>query len=292
MLNERDITREYLLGLARRNAAAYTCIPSIRAIILTGSVAEGVCDFYSDLDMILYYDELPTEEQLAAARLNGAAERAWLLGDRAEGTIAEAYILHGVECQFGHATVAAWERDIAQVLEQHDVASPIQKALSGMAHCIPLHGEPLIRDWQRRLAAYPDGLAMAMVEHYLSFFPLWYHQDRFAVRDATIWMRQELAQSAYHILGVLAGLNRVYFSTFQFKRMRQFVGQLPLAPARLADRIEAMLGASLPQATIQLEALVGELVALVEQHMPEIDTSKVRRRLGQRAEPWAPAPEV
>jgi hypothetical protein len=77
-----------------------------------------VFDHYSDLDMAVHYDgEVPGEEMLAAIREgHGAPERAWLLGERAGGNIVEAYELDGVQAQIVHATIAAWENDIAQVL--------------------------------------------------------------------------------------------------------------------------------------------------------------------------------
>src|SRR6266702_1585037 len=56
-----------LLALARRNARVYAAHPDARAIIVTGSAAEGVSDFSSDLDMILYYARLPSEDELLAA---------------------------------------------------------------------------------------------------------------------------------------------------------------------------------------------------------------------------------
>jgi hypothetical protein len=81
---------------------------------------------------------------------------------------------------------------------------------------------------------------------------------------------------------VLAGLNRLYYSTFQFKRMRRFVAAMGIAPAALADRIEAMLVAEPAAAIAALERLVGEVVDLVERHMPEADTAAVRRALARR----------
>ncbi|WP_243147284.1 hypothetical protein [Scytonema sp. UIC 10036] len=36
----------------------------------------------------------------------------------------------------------------------------------------------------------------------------------------------------------------------------------------------------------ELEALVRETVELVEIHMPQVDTSSARRKLGWRQEPW------
>jgi predicted nucleotidyltransferase len=59
----------FLLALARRNAQVYAAHPNTRAILVTGSAAEGVSDFYSDLDMILYYEKLPTAEDLRYERI-------------------------------------------------------------------------------------------------------------------------------------------------------------------------------------------------------------------------------
>jgi hypothetical protein len=289
MQNGNQAPAAYLLSLARRNAAAYAANPHTRAIMVTGSAAEGQSDFYSDLDIIVYYDELPSEDELdQARRQNKGSERIWFMDERTQGSCGEAYLVDGVECQVGHTTIGAWEREIAQVLEQYDVTSPIQKALSGMLHAVPLYGEALIRRWQARLADYPDGLARAMVEKHLSFFPIWYVEERFVVRDATLWLYQTLVDASHNILGILAGINRLYYSTFQFKRMRQFVAEMRIAPERLAERLDELFQGDPRTAIDQIEALVGETVALVETHMPAVETAHVRRRLGQRAVPWRP----
>ncbi len=79
---------EYLLNLARRNLQPYLNIPQLRAAMVTGSAALGQADRYSDIDMTLYYDALPAEEELTTARLsNGGSERLWLIGDRETGDI-------------------------------------------------------------------------------------------------------------------------------------------------------------------------------------------------------------
>lgn len=162
----------FLLALARRNMQVYAAHPSARAILVTGSAAEGVSDFYSDLDMILYYEKLPVAEELSDASRRNQGEGRRILAS-GEDELLEAYQVQGVECQFAHATVATWERDIATVLEDLDVTTPLQKALAGTLIAVPLYGEPLIRSWQARIAAYPEALAQAMVSHYLNFFPIW-----------------------------------------------------------------------------------------------------------------------
>ena len=159
---------QYLLDLAKRNVQAYIAIPKTRAAMVTGSVVEGLSDEFSDCDMSIYYDELPTEEELQLARQqNQGSERLWIMGDRSEGGFAESYIVNGVECQFGHVTIAQWEKDISDILEQFNTQTPLIKAMSGTLIGIPLYGESLVQKWKTKIANYPDGFAQAMVEHYL-----------------------------------------------------------------------------------------------------------------------------
>lgn len=279
----------YLVRLARHVAAPYSALPGCQALILTGSAASGEADFASDLDLIAYYDALPDEQTLQRARQqSGGAERSWFAGERADGTIIEAYDVRGVQCQLLHTTVAAWQRDMAAVREQLDVTSPLQKALSGLLACLPLHGAELIRQWQAVAADYPDALAEAMVRHYLQVFPLWNLAAYLATRDATLWRYQITVEAAQNLLGVLAGLNRVYYSTFQFKRMHHFVAKLALTPADLAPRLERLFQPDAQAAGAELEQLVRETLALVETHMPAIETATLRRQLDRRRPNWQP----
>ena len=122
---------EYLLDLAKRNLQPYLALPQVRAAMITGSAALGVSDRYSDIDMMIYYNALPGDDELTAARLHNGGEMIWRVDNRAEGELLESYRVQGVECQIAHSTIAAWERDMAIVLEQHDVNTPLHKALSG-----------------------------------------------------------------------------------------------------------------------------------------------------------------
>ncbi|KAB8330095.1 hypothetical protein SD80_030175 [Scytonema tolypothrichoides VB-61278] len=278
---------QYLLELVKRNVKAYIANPKTKAVMVTGSVAEGLCDEYSDCDVMLYYDELPSEEELHLARQqNQGSELIEILGDRKEGAFGETFLVNGVECQFAHATIAQWEKEISSILEQFDVQSPLMKAMSGTLVGIPLYGETLIQQWKAKVANYPDGLAQTMVEHYLKFIPIWGMQSKLARRDTTLWYYQILLESAQNLLGVLSGLNHLYYSTFQFKRMSRFIEQMKIAPENLASRLEGLFRHQAPVAVNELEALVRETIEFVEIHMPRVDTSSAKRRLGWRQQPW------
>ncbi len=283
---------QYLLALAKRNIKAYIANPKVKAAMVTGSVALGISDCYSDIDMSIYYsEELPSSEELEAARQqNQSSELLWVMGDRSTGAFAEGYLVRGVECQFGHVTIARWEKDMNDILAGLNVTSPLQKALSGVLICIPLYGEALIEKWQRKIADYPDVLAKAMVNKHLNFFALWACQELLAVRDTTLFQHQIILEAGQNILGVLAGLNRLYYSTFQIKRMGQFIEKMNIAPKNLYDRLESLYRQKPLSAAGQLKELVAETVELVELHVPEIDTSQVRRSLARQQRIWTPQP--
>lgn len=236
--------------------------------------------------MCFYYDELPSEAELHLARQqNQGSEPLWTLGSLQEGSFAESYLVKGVEFQIGHEAIANWEKEISIILEEFYL-SPMMKAMSGTLIGIPLYGEPLIQQWKAKIANYPDGLAQKMVERYLKFFAIWGMQEKFARRDTTLWYYQILVESAQNILGVLSGLNRLYYTTFQFKRMSRFIEQMKIAPENLAARLEDLFHHEASVAVNELEVLVQETVKLVEIHMPQVDTSSAKQKLGWRQQPW------
>lgn len=158
--------------------------------------------------------------------------------------------------------------------------------MSGTLIGIPLYGETLIQQWKAKVANYPNQLAQTMVEHYLKFFAIWGMQEKLAKRDTTLWYYQIIVESAQNLLGVMSGLNRLYYSTFQFKRMNRFIEQMEIAPRNLAARLEGLFDNEASVAVNQLEALVRATVELVEIHLPQVDTLLAKRKLGWRQQPW------
>lgn len=277
---------EHLLALARRVAEPFVAAGA-QAVLLAGSAAEGSSDEFSDVDLVLFYDELPAAKAFDDARASvGAADVYHLGGSHEQGYLLEQFRVDGVACQFVHQTFDAWDAQSRTVLVDLDVASPVQKALSGLHAGLPLHGEASI-DGMRERARYGDELQRAMVEGHLQFFPLWRLQESLSRRDALLWQHAELVTALQNLLAVLAGVHRVFFSTFQLKKMRALVALFgDDAPMKLAERIEDALVAPADEAAYELERLVAETLDVVERTMPDVDTAQARRQLGRRDEPW------
>jgi len=273
-----------LRALAGRIAEVLVEEIAPRSVLLTGSTATGEADFYSDLDLIVYCDELPTEEGIDAVieRLGGDDRR--LIYPRTEDEHGEAFELGRLQCQLAFVTVRCADAEVERVLGGEELESPLQKAVEGILDGIPLHGPELIEHWRERASDYPDSLRRAMIERHWRFFPLWYVDRQVAARDALVWRHEILVNAAFDLLAVLAALNRLYFTRFQLKRMRKLVGRMRLAPPDLADRLERLV-ADGEGAVRELERLVAETQALVTAELPDLEL-RLRQPVGARREPW------
>src|SRR5262249_34873582 len=70
----------------------------------------------------------------------------------------------------------------------------------------------------------------------------------------------------------LARIHR-HYSPFKFKRARRFLETLSIAPDDAASRVDRLFTVETPTAIGMLEALVRETLPLIEQHLPEADTT-------------------
>jgi hypothetical protein len=281
-----------LAALARWIANAYVARSHPRAVLLVGSAATGAVDEYSDVDMIAYYEAVPAQDDLAAARAEIGVEEAQVTpwsDDQEPAGYGERYFAKGIEIQVGHSTIAAWERQIDEVIVGLELKPERFKMLSGLYEGAPLYGAEFVERWRER-ARYTDALRRAVIERHWQFFPWWYYEERLRTRDATIWRYDVLVQASYNLVAVLAALNGVYFSTFEFKREREFFSRLQVAPRDLAARLHALFELGEREATAELERLVGETQALVAARFPDLDLT-IRWGIwstppGARETPW------
>ncbi|HWD37562.1 MAG TPA: hypothetical protein VG944_01825 [Fimbriimonas sp.] len=135
------------------------------------------------------------------------------------------------------------------------------------------------------LRAYPESLGLEMVRKHLAFQPLWAFEARLKERDGLLWRQQALVEGAQNLLGVLAGVNHLYYSTFQFKRMGDFISQMEHKPRQLYERLTAMLSGS-EAASVIFHELVEEVADLAERRMPDVDLTTVRRQLARVERSW------
>jgi hypothetical protein len=241
----------------------------LRATLLAGSAALGISDELSDIDLLSFYDVLPDQAVFdAALREAGAELKDQISPPGPEGFVAR-YDVQGIELQTGGELVSFIERRLERI-EAGDVDWIVAKAAMGLQEGMALYGEELIAQWKVR-GAYPESLRRREVQKNLGFFPIWRIDDHLAARDAELFRRQMLLEGAFQIVSVLSALNRVYFSTFQFKRADAHIAQLDAKPDRLSERLDAIANAEPSAAAEELHRLVEETKAIVKRQMPDVE---------------------
>jgi len=268
-------------ALAQRVADTHLALaPGALCAMVFGSTAEdGLADSRSDVDMSLVFEQLPDEPALAqACRDAGSGEWAWRSGTLHEEGLAVSFRLDDVEVQVVYTDRRILQAQLDELLVQHKPDTLNHKIAEGLLKAQPLIAAERLEGWRTKVAAFPPELGDAMMRHYLAEPTQWRWFGLMLHRDAQLWSRELLIQACYRMFGVLAGLNRCYFTTFQFKRVHRFAAQLAIAPPNLTDRIEALLVAPLPEAFTLLYALDGEVLALLAAHAPQIDLSPAQER--------------
>ncbi len=277
---------EHLRGRAHRIVRAALERVPLRAAILVGSAGRGDADFYSDIDLLLYADELPPEETFAEIRAVVGGTNP-IRREPTDHFCSEEFDLDGVRTEVSFVTVTWADSRLEQLLNRiEEFDSPFQKVLSGLLEGLPLHGEELLERRRARVRTFPEPLRRAMVERHWDFFPLWYYGEAMAARDAELWRLDVLLEAAFNLLGVLAALNRLYFTRFELKHMRALTARMELAPPQLADRLESLFRLGADQAGAELGRLVDETRALVAHELPDLELP-LRFPPGTRQQPWS-----
>lgn len=268
------------VAIAQRVADAHAALgdASLMALV-SGSTVEDLVDERSDVDMSIALATLPAEEALrAACRQVGGAEWIWKLGDWADGGGVVAFQEDGIEVQIAYCTHDKLRHDLDELLLRHNPDTPLHKLAEGVLKAQPLAGAEALRALQQRLAAFPPELGLAMIRQGLAKPMPWRIVPQLLQRDAGIWLRELQVEACYRLLLMLCGLNGRYFTRFQLKRQGRLASLLRLAPARLSERMDALLAAPPLQAFALLHELEGEVLGLVAQHRPEVDLATARQR--------------
>jgi hypothetical protein len=268
-------------AIARRVADAHAALddPALLALV-SGSVVDGTADERSDVDMSVVLSRWPeTEAPLeAACAAAGGSAWFWRAGSLAETGLVVAFRIDGIEVQIGYATHDKLASDLDELLLRHNPDTPLHKLGEGLLKAEALAGGPLLDALKARLATFPPELGRAMVRHFLATPTPWRAIAQIVHRDTPLWCRDLQVDAVYRLLGVLAGLNGRYYTRFQVKRLHKFANGLPLAPVQLADRVDALLDGPVLTGFDGLHALEGEVLALVSEHMPDVDIAPVVQR--------------
>ncbi len=269
------------LRLVRELGRIYSGDPKVRAVMAGGSVARGCADEYSDVEIGVFWDTAPSEEDRrdAARRMGGEV---WKFdpsgGDRASehigltGATVESRRYRGTAMVSPvHISVDTAEEWIGVLIDDLDTDPQKYELAAAVRYGEPLYGHDLLRRWQEKAASFPDRLAIKLVQQNLWLGP-WFNWNAYAERADHLAAAQHLVWMQQGIVNVLAALNREYLPSMEHKWVRWLLEGLEIKPDDCEARLRATFATDdLGQAVRDLVELGMEVIDLVEAHLPEVN---------------------
>ncbi len=268
------------LEIAQRAARAYAAHPRVAAVLVAGSVARGLADHRSDVELDVYWAEPPTAADRTAAVEGAGWTRVYDEVDDNEW--ADGYLVDGIKVDTSGFLTSTIDGYLDAALERADTEPELQVRITALLHGRAVHGERVIEAWRSRCAAYPTALALAMVDKGLGPLRPRDRLEMLAERDDALLLHRDLVDDVHGVLDALFGLNRVFAPHPFHKWLDWEVSLLPLTPLHLLARVRRLLAAEPRAAVAEVCALVEETFDLVAQELPDYDLAAARADFGFR----------
>jgi len=266
------------LAIAERVAVAYRADPAVAAVLVAGSVARGLADDLSDIELDVYWSRPPTPEQRSAAVEGAGWERVYDEVDEHEW--ADGLSADGVKVDVSGFTTSTIEAYLDAALDG-DTEPELQVRVTALRDGRPLHGRDLVERWRRRVEVYPEALAVAMVEQGLALRSR-ERLEMLAARDDVVLLHRDVTDGIQGVMDALFGLNRVWCPHPHHKWLEWEATLLPLKPDRLVERIRALVVATPADVVSGLGSLVDDTLDLGASQVPQADVAALRRDFDHR----------
>lgn len=304
---------QWRVDLAREVAPAYAADINVGAVAIAGSVARGLADRYSDIELHVFWRVPPTTQArvAAAARAGGKIDFVWteapteeeyktiiekthgqvgLLWPREDDEWSEIYYVKGVFIDVSNFLASQVDSYLTDILTRHDPSDVKQMLISAVQCAIPLHGEGVIERWRKRASTYPIELSRAVVLQNLSVEKDWWACDQLVDRGERVLLSELFCTMERKILRLLLGLNRIYIPDVRLKWGRHLIEQMTIRPSRLAERLRDVFRLEPRLAVIEIQQLLEETWNLVEEHSPDIEPARLSRWFRHRRVVWEGPP--
>jgi hypothetical protein len=229
-----------------------TCPPELGPeIAITGSVARGIADQGSDIELNLWADSLPPREAREDwLRAAGATEIFADMGS-SDGSVWITCQFQGFWIEAGWQALAAQEQLLRGILTGQVLDSARFVMADTIAHAVPLRSNGALSTWQQQLAHYPEDLREQVIASNTAVWGMPHAVNgRWTLcrRGDEPALTQRLVWDFANIWSLLFALNHRWEP--DRKWVRWTVAELAITPERLAERIDAVFGAAPPEQRI------------------------------------------
>jgi predicted nucleotidyltransferase len=251
-------------------------------IAITGSVARGVADHFSDIELCFLVDELAPVETY----------HRWLLSAGAEVELEEA------SAYWGGITTKSWFNGVfvealwqtrqmfnahlqpvvaVEILDHWDLVGAWR-----IAHAVPLRDGPVLADWQHRLSVYPATLGERLIRQatLARAEPHWWPLSTVNIwplvqRDARLALATKLIREVERVLRVVFAVNRQWEPDWKWLAPEQ--RRLTNAPTDFVERVNGIFSAV--DAAESVSICLNLILDALELVPPSIDVMQQKRQV-------------
>jgi len=264
---------KWRIDFAKQLVKQLLTFDGIKAIVIAGSVARGYADKYSDIEIPIFWEQLPSDSTRLAivAALNGE-----FLYKYDGPSREDQLMINGVQVDLWHITIAHEEEILEAVLHEHRFDPGSLNALDTIRSCIPLFGDEIVQEWKLRAQEYPVELAKQVIQKHLPSFSV---GELFilAQRSNPTAFYARLTFLQQEVFLILLALNQMYFPTFKWMYRR--LQSMQIKPENIGYRFQHAFEVSFDEAISDTRLILEETLHLVEKQFPQIETAPIYRHL-------------
>lgn len=273
---EQNFHSNWRIDFARELAAIYSARQGVRTIVLGGSPSRGLSDEYSDLDMIVYWDEMDTDFISGTPLKEYGGEIKLLLRDPGGAIQMELYYFDTLIVEIGHTSIAEWNTLLDDVLIHNKIHPYSIKTIGGFRDAVPVYGAEVYDSMRSRVGSMPHEAAVKLVSMNLGFFWRGCILNQGIRRNEIVFYHDAFCMTIKRLVTILAGLNHHFFSPLEPRWLEYELGRMAIKPADMWRKIQSVFTETPEKSVDILETLIREVIELVDQHMPEVDMTKYR----------------
>ena len=290
-----DLEQSWRISLAKHVSSSYSESGKVAAVLIGGSVALGIDDKFSDIDLFVFWDRPPSEvdRERAVIRSGGKADIFWanpptdeMLREKLfenSGRIgqiwpyesdewSEHYFIGNVNIGISGFLISTVTRYLKEITQTNGLSDDIQILLAAIVEGIPIAGGEIIQRWKQSAAAFPESLARILVSQAMTYDESWRACEMVVARNNRLYFQELVGRMVDKILRALLALNRIYLPDPRHKWLDIYAQRMAWKPDDLIDRLKTLATADPSVALAEIESLFLETLDLVDRELPGVDT--------------------
>jgi hypothetical protein len=285
------------LAIAERLGAAYGRWGKPAAVVAMGSTSRGQADRYSDLELAVFWSELPADADRVLAPTDEGmfVHRSWPYSEADRAAFDDLFTAaptgaeptSGLLVEVSHQTLETTERTLDDVLVRFDTTEDRRRLVAGIDRGRAVLGPDLLAAWQARTHHYPEGLSGAIVTAYGQIDHFWRWAMYLERGPNLAALYGAWSRMVEHLTEVIYAANRVHCPGFKFAGAS--LGLLPRVPTDLEARLVQPFQFPPERGAQVLAGLVEDTLDLAEELVRDVDFARLRRIFRYRRTPWEPA---